>query len=178
MTAKICPYPRPTSHQVPCRCTVIIIAPRAYPPLGRSRAIWIAPEPLSPGLSRRRRISRPSSARMLGGAARQQSRWPGQAQPQQRFANLLFARKTAVVRYFSLQSASPSTSTGGSLLHKVKRVGALARDKKRRRYFPPQYRAFPGVRGNGIASRTFASPVTYASVRSNPSPNPAWGTVP
>jgi hypothetical protein len=43
---------------------------------------------------------------------------------------------------------------------------------------PPQYRAFPGVRGNGIASRTFASPVTYASVRSNPSPNPACGTVP
>ncbi len=41
-----------------------------------------------------------------------------------------------------------------------------------------QYLAFPGVRGNGIASRTFASPVTYTSVRSNPSPNPACGTVP
>jgi len=52
-----------------------------------------------------------------------------------------------------------------------KRVSALARGAT-------QYRAFPGVRGNGIASRTFASPVTYASVRSNPSPNPAWGTVP
>src|SRR5258706_165377 len=41
-----------------------------------------------------------------------------------------------------------------------------------------KYRAFPGVRGNGITSRTLARPVMYATVRSNPRPNPAWGTVP
>ena len=29
----------------------------------------------------------------------------------------------------------------------------------------PQYLACPGVRGNGMASRTLASPVTYARVR-------------
>ena len=48
--------------------------------------------------------------------------------------------------------------------------GSLAVDR--------QYRAFPGVRGNGMTSRTLARPVTYATVRSKPSPNPACGTVP
>ena len=41
-----------------------------------------------------------------------------------------------------------------------------------------QYPAWPGVLGNGIASRTLARPVTYAMVRSNPRPKPACGTVP
>jgi len=41
-----------------------------------------------------------------------------------------------------------------------------------------QKRALPGVRGNGITSRTLESPVAYATVRSNPNPNPACGTVP
>ena len=38
--------------------------------------------------------------------------------------------------------------------------------------------ALPGVRGNGMTSRMFAIPVAYATDRSNPSPNPACGTVP
>ena len=41
-----------------------------------------------------------------------------------------------------------------------------------------QYLAFPGVRGNGMTSRTLESPVAYATVRSKPRPNPACGTVP
>jgi len=42
----------------------------------------------------------------------------------------------------------------------------------------PHERAFPGVLENGITSRTFDRPVTYASVRSKPRPKPACGTVP
>lgn len=42
---------------------------------------------------------------------------------------------------------------------------ALTRGTPSREYTSGQYRAFPGVLGNGIASGTFASPVTYESVR-------------
>ena len=36
----------------------------------------------------------------------------------------------------------------------------------------------PGVRANGITSRMFETPVTNISIRSNPRPKPACGTVP
>ena len=37
---------------------------------------------------------------------------------------------------------------------------------------------FPGVRAKGITSRMFAIPVTNISIRSNPRPKPACGTLP
>lgn len=41
-----------------------------------------------------------------------------------------------------------------------------------------QNSAWPGLRGNGMTSRMFVIPVAYWIVRSNPRPNPAWGTLP
>jgi hypothetical protein len=41
-----------------------------------------------------------------------------------------------------------------------------------------QNSALPGARGYGIASRMLASPHTYTTRRSKPSPKPPCGTVP
>lgn len=43
---------------------------------------------------------------------------------------------------------------------------------------PRHSRHAPACRGNGIASRIFDRPVKYCTTRSNPIPNPAWGTDP
>ena len=41
-----------------------------------------------------------------------------------------------------------------------------------------QNAALPGVRAKGTTSRMFETPVANISIRSKPSPKPAWGTVP
>src|SRR5271169_6536469 len=69
-------------------------------------------------------------------------------------------------------------SSGDWCLRVLVHLGRVVGDPLTANANTGQYLAFPGVLGNGMASRTLERPVTYATVRSKPRPNPACGTVP
>ncbi len=62
----------------------------------------------------------------------------------------------------------------------TKRLGYLRRSAEGRSQSldRPQKSACFGALGNAITSRMLSMPVAYITALSNPSPKPAWGTVP